>query len=194
MAADEPFLSRWSRKKAESRTAEPAPAPVEAPAVPEGQITQDPAGAPEPLPPPESLTIDSDFKPFMDPEVEDGVRQKALKALFRDPHFNVMDGLDTYIDDYSKSDPMPQGWLSQLRQVARLGDFAGLQKAEEAARARAGDPGQASQDPVGEVASPRPADAPATVPGAGEADREPRPPMHGESEKKPIPKVGESGA
>ena len=30
-----------------------------------------------------------------------------MKKLFSDPHFNVMDGLDTYIDDYGKPDPIP---------------------------------------------------------------------------------------
>ena len=30
-----------------------------------------------------------------------------MKKLFSDPHFNVMDGLDTYIDDYGKPDPLP---------------------------------------------------------------------------------------
>jgi hypothetical protein len=29
-----------------------------------------------------------------------------LKKLFRDPRFNVMDGLDVYIDDYSIADPL----------------------------------------------------------------------------------------
>jgi hypothetical protein len=33
------------------------------------------------------------------------VRNAALKKLFTDPHFNVMDGLDVYIDDYGKPDP-----------------------------------------------------------------------------------------
>ena len=31
----------------------------------------------------------------------------AMKKLFTDPHFNVMDGLDIYIDDYRKPDPLP---------------------------------------------------------------------------------------
>ena len=30
-----------------------------------------------------------------------------MKKLFADPHYNVMDGLDVYIDDYSKPDPIP---------------------------------------------------------------------------------------
>ena len=41
-----------------------------------------------------------------------------MKKLFADPHFNVMDGLDTYIDDYGKPDPIPQSMLRQLDQSA----------------------------------------------------------------------------
>ena len=37
-----------------------------------------------------------------------------MKKLFADPHFNVMDGLDTYIDDYAKPDPIPPAMLRQL--------------------------------------------------------------------------------
>jgi hypothetical protein len=61
------------------------------------------------------LTKDSDFKPFMSRGVEPGVRNAAMKKLFADPHFNVMDRLDIYIDDYSIPDPLP---LSMLRQMA----------------------------------------------------------------------------
>jgi hypothetical protein len=81
------------------------------------------APAPEPLPPVESLTPESDFSPFMREGVDPEVRRGAVKKLFADPRFNVMDGLDVYIDDYSKPDPLPEGWLEKLTQVARLGIF-----------------------------------------------------------------------
>ena len=42
------------------------------------------------------------------PGVDASVKNAALKKLFADPHFNVMDGLDTYIDDYGKPDPIPE--------------------------------------------------------------------------------------
>jgi hypothetical protein len=42
------------------------------------------------------------------------VRKAAMKKLWADPHFNVMDGLDTYIGDYNKPDPMPPEMLRQL--------------------------------------------------------------------------------
>ena len=37
-----------------------------------------------------------------------------MKKLFADPHFNVMDGLDIYIDDYSKADPIPEAMLRAM--------------------------------------------------------------------------------
>ncbi len=61
-----------------------------------------------------ALTKDSDFTPFMAREVGPEVRNAAMKKLFADPHFNVMDGLDTYIDDYSIADPIPQAMLRQM--------------------------------------------------------------------------------
>lgn len=97
MAQDrDDFLRRWSRRKLEA-----AKAPAPEAAVPT-------------LPSPDSLTFESDFKAFMQAKVEEGVKRAALKKLFADPRFNLMDGLDTYIDDYSKDDPIPQAMLEQL--------------------------------------------------------------------------------
>jgi hypothetical protein len=70
-----------------------------------------------------ALTRDSDYAPFVRPGVDASVKNAALKRLFTDPHFNVMDGLDTYIDDYGKPDPIPPGMLRQLRQARSLGLF-----------------------------------------------------------------------
>ncbi|MGN5480548.1 DUF3306 domain-containing protein [Cupriavidus basilensis] len=49
--------------------------------------------------------------------------RRAQEALFADPHFNVMDGLDTYIDDYGKPDPIPPDVLRRLGQSETLGLF-----------------------------------------------------------------------
>ena len=62
----------------------------------------------------ESLTIDSDFAPFLQPQVAESLKRQVLKKLFADPRFNVMDGLDVYIDDYTKSDPIPPDVLERL--------------------------------------------------------------------------------
>ena len=109
-AADEPFLGRWSRLKAESRrrdagddaagdeTANPAtPAPAAAEPAPA------PAGpaAPVQLPDLDQLDQDSDYSAFLAPGVDPGLRSSALRKLFHSPKFNVFDGLDTYRDDFT---------------------------------------------------------------------------------------------
>ena len=111
-------LSRWSRRKLAAAAEAPA-APASAPAVVPAPATA--AGAPSPpaaleLPPVESLTFDSDFTAFLQPGVDDKVKRAALKQLFRDPRFNIMDGLDTYIDDYTKADPIPPDIVADLLQ------------------------------------------------------------------------------
>jgi hypothetical protein len=101
MAQDpQDFLRRWSRRKRDAAAQAPAQTPA--------------SGELPPLPSPDSLTFESDFKAFMHAKVEEGVKRAALKKLFSDPRFNVMDGLDTYIDDYSKDDPIPQAMLETL--------------------------------------------------------------------------------
>ena len=87
------------------------------PGLPAGQA---PAEA---LPSLDSITPADDFSPFMRAGVEASTRNAALRTLFSDPHFNVMDGLDIYIDDYSKPSPMPPGMLRSLRQSHVLGLF-----------------------------------------------------------------------
>ena len=61
-----------------------------------------------------ALTADSSFAPFVARDVAPDVRNAAMKKLFTDPHYNVMDGLDIYIDDYSKPDPLPAAMLRQM--------------------------------------------------------------------------------
>ena len=97
----ESFLSRWSRRK----RATPAAAPT-GPAAP--------SRPPADLPSLEHVTYESDFAAFMHAKVDEGVRRAALRKLFGDPRFNVMDGLDIYIDDYSIEDPIPAAVLAQL--------------------------------------------------------------------------------
>ena len=62
----------------------------------------------------EALTPEADFTRFVKADVDPGVQRAALKKLFADPQFNVMDGLDVYIDDYNKPDPMPAGMLEKI--------------------------------------------------------------------------------
>jgi len=133
---DDTFLSRWSKRKHATNRGEtptePAP-PVPAAALPEGGAV--PAAPVEPpLPDVASLTPESDFTGFMREGVPESLKREALKTLFQDPRFNVMDGLDVYIDDFSKPDPLPEGWLEKMNQVARLGEYREPEpKAAEAA-------------------------------------------------------------
>ncbi len=69
------------------------------------------------------LSRSSDFRRFVASDVTPEVKNAAMKKLFSDPHFNVMDGLDTYIDDYGKPDPIPPAMLRQMVQSKFLGLF-----------------------------------------------------------------------
>ncbi|MGE5171060.1 MAG: DUF3306 domain-containing protein [Rudaea sp.] len=75
------------------------------------------AGTVPSLPPVESLTFDSDFSVFMRPGADETVRRAALRKLLRDPRFNVMDGLDVYVDDYAKPSPIEPGIVRGLMQA-----------------------------------------------------------------------------
>lgn len=138
------FFSRWSRRKQGLETSEPpkpesipargpalAAMPTESPSLHRGQALQNTADAapskdkgtspahapPPPLPTLEDvqhLTPSSDFQTFMQQGVPGEVRNAAMKKLFTDPHFNVMDGLDIYIGDYNTPDPLPAGMLEKM--------------------------------------------------------------------------------
>jgi hypothetical protein len=62
----------------------------------------------------QSLTAQSDFRRFAAADVAPEVKNAAMKKLFTDPRYNVMDGLDVYTGDYSQPDPMPATMLRQL--------------------------------------------------------------------------------
>ena len=114
----EGFLGRWSRRKTEARE---APAATVTPTSPPPAASDE---APPTLPPIEELTLDSDFKAFFHPKVDEATRRAALRKLFAEPHFNVMDGLDVYIDDYSKTEPIPAVMLAGLKQAQRILEWA----------------------------------------------------------------------
>jgi hypothetical protein len=152
--APDGFLARWSQRKAKLRKGEMPDAPPStvkasaalgeaAPAAVAAAGTGQAAAAgaraesvPAPaLPPPTlddvaALDRDSDFRRFVAADATPEVRNAAMKKLFSDPHFNVMDGLDTYIDDYGKPDPIPASMLRQMVQSHALGLFADEEKPE----------------------------------------------------------------
>ena len=147
------FLSRWSQRKSQVRQGQTppqataaeavqAPAPAPAPAAvtkPADPAPVAPASVATERPPPLTLEDvaqlgrDSDYRRFVAADVTPEVKNAAMKKLFADPHFNVMDGLDIYIDNYGKPDPIPQSMLRQMVQARALGLFADEEKKELAA-------------------------------------------------------------
>ena len=102
------FLGRWSQRKQAVHAGQALDEPVviKQVAPPPVATTEEPQAEPvAQVPPPPSLedvknlTTQSDFKPFVARDVAPEVRNAAMKKLFTDPHYNVMDRLDIYIDD-----------------------------------------------------------------------------------------------
>lgn len=116
---DEGFLARWSRLKQAAQHGEKLAAPAAAAA---GDTLPASAAAPASveLPALEALDFTSDFSAFLQPRIEEGLRRAALKKLFHSEHFNKMDGLDVYIDDYNNFDAIPEDMLRELTQAREL--------------------------------------------------------------------------
>jgi hypothetical protein len=135
------FFSRWSQRKQavklglaeEEKPQQKNQEPVQSKAGPLASTPQDGAeNKAEPVKLPtladvEQLTPQSDFSSFMTQGVTPEVRNAAMKKLFTDPHYNVMDGLDIYIGDYNTPDPLPAGMLAKMVGA----QFLGLVKAPE---------------------------------------------------------------
>ena len=184
MSEPDGFLSRWARRKARARSGidtpaeEPASAvivpdatavrPSAAAAVPPGAVASVPAPAAAPiaestpLPTMEDvarLTRSSDFACFVQPGIDPGVSNAAMKKLFSDPRYNVMDGLDTYIGDYHTPDPIPLAMLRQMNQSKFLGLFDVEDERAEGTIAAAADgtdrvgPAAAGSEPVSSPAA-----------------------------------------
>ena len=131
------FLGRWSRRKAglepdglDPASPEVKPGATPAPAPQDKKTSENASTSPEAetLPPTleDAESIDRfapDFSAFMKPNVDPAVQQAAMKKLFSDPHFNIMDRLDIYIDDYSIPDPIPMEMLKRMVQSESLGLF-----------------------------------------------------------------------
>ncbi len=100
------------------------------------------------------LTREDSYARFVAPGVDPTVRNAAMKKLFTDPHYNVMDGLDIYIDDYGIPDPIPMAMLRRMTQSKSLGLFD-HEEAEEAAQAER-ERQRASGGTLVEAGSPEP--------------------------------------
>jgi hypothetical protein len=160
------FLGRWSQRKQYIRAGRPLIEPekpeiaVKAVAPKSDEQLEQPANIatsdekPEiPLPTMadvHELTAESDFSPFVGKNVTAEVRNSAMKKLFTDPHYNVMDRLDIYIDDYSQPDPIPESMLRQMVSAK----FLNLFKTEEEAEAKeAAEKAALADAPIGDDAN-----------------------------------------
>jgi Protein of unknown function (DUF3306) len=166
------FLGRWSQRKQDIRAGKPLAEP-EVTAKPvvlakTGDITDNASDIaaveekPEiPLPTMadvHQLTAESDFSPFVAKNVSPEVRNSAMKKLFTDPHYNVMDRLDIYIDDYSLPDPIPESMLRQMVSAKFLNLFKAEEEAEAAAEkaaleAKRGEAGASIEATIGDDAN-----------------------------------------
>jgi hypothetical protein len=127
---EEGFLRRWARMKASPeavaeapRTVAPAGAapvpsavpPAASPAVQQSVAPEDTVQPVLTLEDAARLTPESDFSAFVSQGVDKDVRRMALKKLFSDPHFNVPDRLDMYMDDYNQPSPVSATMLAALQ-------------------------------------------------------------------------------
>ena len=154
----ESFLGRWSQRKQDARSIKPLAEP-EASEVneispntatsfntvalarkpqtnPAAQKTESVAVEKAELPLPtledvKNLTPQSDYAPFVARSVSPEVRNTAMKKLFTDPHYNVMDRLDIYIDDYTQPDPIPESMLRQMASAKFLNLFKDEEESEK---------------------------------------------------------------
>lgn len=123
MADDDKFLSRWARRKAESRAgtlADEVAAP-DAPAPEEEQRDAALTGADaealetdEDHPAAgidiESLDANSDFSVFMHEKVPQAIRRRALRKLWwSDPIYANLDGLNDYDEDFTDAALVVEG-------------------------------------------------------------------------------------
>lgn len=123
----ENFLSRWSKRKLQVREQEKLAeatgtdlnvnALQETPAGKDRLVVETPAEPELPLPTEADLQAveqGGDIKAFMVDKVSKELKNKAFKALFSRPEFNVMDGLDIYIDDYNKFTPLSKEDIGKM--------------------------------------------------------------------------------
>lgn len=173
----ESFFGRWSQRKQAQRAgqvlAEPESKPVARQAT--GQafepaadpVLRQDVGPPQPPPPltladAQVLTPESNFAPFVARDVTPEVRNAAMKKLFADPHYNLMDRMDVYIDDYSQADPLPESMLRQMVSAKFLQLFEDEAESTDKGMAGTGaseDVHHGARDSVAQSTPPAPASA-----------------------------------
>jgi len=159
------FLGRWSRRKGKARAGELTD---ESPPVPEGTSEQHPAPAltDADMPPVTSLNETSDYTGFLSPEVSEGLRRVALRKLFHQSGFNVVDGLDDYAEDYTYFEPLGDIITSDMRHQMEVEK----QRKVDAAKAAEDEALQQADAGIEDVESDEPDESPTDEVTEGAAD------------------------
>lgn len=130
----ESFFQRWNRRKAEALGVSEPSAAKSGADDPDAAGEDGKAGTKMQFPTLRdvaSLTAESDYSVFVAKGVDKSVHRAAMKKLFADPHFNVMDGLDIYIDDYTKPSPLSAAMLAALEHAKTTLMPPGTKQSEE---------------------------------------------------------------
>jgi len=130
-ADDDPFLSRWARRKravragadpdavggeaAGVKTALASTAPADGTLPEAGEDDQPEALTDEDMPSVETINEDTDMSGFFSPKVTQAVKKAALKKFFHSPLFNIVDGLDDYDDDFRNFEALGDIITSDMR-------------------------------------------------------------------------------
>ncbi len=140
--SDKGFLGRWSARKVAVKEGKPIAEPVPtqhfdmlsangSDSIPSTTSVRAELVEAAALQTPPALTLEdvaaltpaSDFSTFVAKGVDSVVKNAAMKKLFADPHYNIMDGLDIYIGDYSTHAPMPQSVIDEITKDGFLNMF-----------------------------------------------------------------------
>ena len=113
------FLSRWSQRKQALARGEAPPEPP-APVAPAAAAPAGTAEPEAPLPDPATLTLADDFSAFLRPKVSAALKQQAMKQLFAQAHFNQVDMLDVYMDDYNLIPDLPAAELDLMQHARKI--------------------------------------------------------------------------
>ncbi len=115
---EEPFLSRWARRKRQQGSEGPPPQPEAAEREAESLPPEaPPSGEPvAELPDPDTLGPDADYGAYLRADVPDLLRQKALRRLWRtNPILRSVDMLDDYCEDFTDTATVVAGLRTAYR-------------------------------------------------------------------------------
>lgn len=181
----ENFFQRWTRRKAEAAGStdvahmqSPRRDPGNSAAEADGERSASITSSRPALGDIALLNAESDYSAFVASGIDKAVHRAAMKKLFSDPHFNIMDGLDIYIDDYNKPSPVSAAMLAALQHAKSTLDpqpyRAGQEDDEEEGMVQ-----QQADEPVDAASAP-------ALPENDTAD-EPEEPTHTESPRGAMP-------